>query len=469
VLSGESEATVANFGMLTRSSLPRTNIDNAPGNAVQLGNLRDYSFLSRTSRQASQSIVKLRAFESAYASADYQRNLAFAYFSLGYAIGHMALVYDSVGVVTPQSANDSVPAFSSAAEAAVVALAMLDTAQTRANAAGTGSSIPALWMGTNGSTPMTTFVRLVRSYKAKFRANAPRLASEAASVDWAQVRDDAAAGLQSNFVIQLNQGTGWVSSWLNQAAVASSWHQMPMWVIGMADTTGTNYTTWLSTNAGSRAPFLIRTPDRRFPAGETRAAQNSATDQVQPRDTIVYFRNRLQGADAGGGPTNGSFYDLFRFHGYRANNLVAPWPILTAAEVDLLRAEAEYRLGNVAGALPLINRYRTRNGLPAITATGTTDVVPGGSACVPRTPIRTGNTYTLQCATTFEALKYEKRLETAFTSYAVWFLDNRRWGDMVSGTPLEWPVPFQETNARNLPVRNNRNVAPATNTYGWNF
>jgi len=32
--------------------------------------------------------------------------------------------------------------------------------------------------------------------------------------------------------------------------------------------------------------------------------------------------------------------------------------------------------------------------------------------------------------------------------YAQWYVDSRGWGDLVTGTPLEWPVPYQELFAR---------------------
>jgi hypothetical protein len=39
-------------------------------------------------------------------------------------------------------------------------------------------------------------------------------------------------------------------------------------------------------------------------------------------------------------------------------------------------------------------------------------------------------------------------METAMTGYMVWFTDSRRWGDLVEGTVVEWPVPYQEFQAR---------------------
>jgi hypothetical protein len=45
-------------------------------------------------------------------------------------------------------------------------------------------------------------------------------------------------------------------------------------------------------------------------------------------------------------------------------------------------------------------------------------------------------------------MKWEKRMETAFASYAQWYFDGRGWGDLPEGTPIHWPVPFQELGAR---------------------
>ena len=61
----ESEATVANFGLNSRGAIPRLPIDNVQGNAVQLGNNRDYSFLTRNAVLAARSINALKTFEAA--------------------------------------------------------------------------------------------------------------------------------------------------------------------------------------------------------------------------------------------------------------------------------------------------------------------------------------------------------------------------------------------------------------------
>ena len=72
--------------------------------------------------------------------------------------------------------------------------------------------------------------------------------------------------------------------------------------------------------------------------------------------------------------------------------------------------------GKFAEAGALVNITRTKNGLPAITAFDATTPVPGGArGCVPKMP--QGSTVT--CGNLWEALKYEKRIETAYTLAAL--------------------------------------------------
>jgi hypothetical protein len=63
-------------------------------------------------------------------------------------------------------------------------------------------------------------------------------------------------------------------------------------------------------------------------------------------------------------------------------------------------------------------------------------------------------------------MKWEKRVETSFTGYAQWYIDGRGWGDLVQNTALEWPVPYQELFARQLPSYTT-SAAAAKGTYGF--
>jgi hypothetical protein len=61
-------------------------------------------------------------------------------------------------------------------------------------------------------------------------------------------------------------------------------------------------------------------------------------------------------------------------------------------------------------------------------------------------------------------------METAYTGLGQWFVDSRGWGDLVQGTPLHYPVPFQELDARQKPyygLGGGGTASAAVGTYGY--
>lgn len=466
----ESSSSLGNFGMGLRNGVPRVGIDNSRANATASGNNSDFSVLTRLARQ---NVNALRSLDNIDASSapTAGRARAFGYFVLGYAMGHLSMIYDSAAVLTPsRTPEDSLFAYQ---VVNTQALAMLDSAIATARGPGGAAPnfpIPADFM-TGTAIDTTQFIRMVRSYKAKFRAGVARLPAERAAVNWEAVRADAAAGITANINVALDPSIGWtMNGSIVQLMVFQGWHQMPAFIVGMADTTGA-YSTYLSlgiTTAPARngATLLIRTPDKRFPVGETRAAQQAFQSDVVPLSG-VYFRNRPSGGDTGNNadPWSNSMYDHFRFRPIRDANGIGSWILMAATEIRLLQAEALINLGRTAEAIPLINVTRVANNLPAIpTSAAATDAVPGGNACVPRVP-QPGVFTTAVCGSVFEALKWEKRMETALTGHAQWFMDGRGWGDLPPGTGVSWPVPYQELDSRSKPLYNGVIVAGA-NTYG---
>jgi hypothetical protein len=475
-MSFESASQLGNFGMGTRGAIPRAPIDNSIGNNVAAGNFRDFDFHSRNARLAATAVGVLDKFIKNNNNVPVlgtvgrdARARAFGYFALGYAMGNLALIYDSAAIMTPQdevdpaTGNFVIPPLSVSSAVMDAALKDLDSAITITNA-GPASTIPADWLAQTSDVTAANFVRLLRSYKAKFRAGLGRSAAARAAADWAAIIADATNGITSDFVIQVNTVTGWSGSVQSQMATSTTWSQMTPFVLGMADTTGA-YDAWLQLALTARTPFLLRTPDKRFPSGETRAAQQAtvATPVLfsnpggtsragTPAGSIVYFRNRPNGEDSPADPWGTWFYDNQRSWAIRATGGNGPYVLFAVAENDMLAAEGYLRTGAVASAIPLINKYRTRAGLAAIPATAIlTDQVPNSNAlahdCVPRVPQPPAYN-TTACGTIFEAMKWEKRLETSMIGYAQWYIDSRGWGDLTTGTPLEWPVPYQELFAR---------------------
>ena len=489
-MSFESASQLGNFGMGTRGSIPRAPIDNTIGNTVAAGNFRDFDFLSRNARLAASAVGALNNFIAknngvpalGTVSRD-ARARAFGYFALGYAMGYLAIFYDSAAIMTPQDQVDPAtgtfnPPLSAANAVMDAAIKDLDSA-IAITAAGPSANIPADWLAQTADMTPGNFTRLLRSYRAKFRAGLGRTPTDRAAADWNAITADATNGITSDFIIQVSQTvTGWSGAVQQQMATSTTWSQMTPFILGMADSTGA-YDTWLQQSLTARTPFLLRTADKRFPSGDTRAVQQqtvvSPTQFANPGGTsragtpagsIVYFRNRPTGEDSPADPWGTWFYDNQRSWAIRANGGNGPYVLYAQAENDMLAAEGYLRTGNVAAAIPLINKTRTRANLPAIPLTALiTDQVPGGNSCVPRVP-QPPNYNTTACGTIFEAMKWEKRVETNMIGYAQWFIDSRGWGDLVVGTPLEWPVPYQELFARGK-ASYTTSARAARGTYGF--
>jgi hypothetical protein len=440
----ESYGQVANFGMVLRATIPRAPISNQPGNQVGLGNNADWSSLSDLMRTSAEAVRAIEAYMERGATLESlgrdRRALGFARFGHGVALGTLAMGYDSVAMVSPYPAPSFLPAFVAPAVAISDALASLDTAAAIFSDPGVWS-IPAQWVGASGELSPSDFVRLIRSYKAKLRAGVARTPAERAAVDWTAVIADASNGITADHRIALNPFTGWSSSLdAGTLMTSASWHQVSLMYNGMADTSGA-YQAFvaqpLQTLIGMN--LLVLTPDTRWPRGGTRAQQVS--NSTLPLPSSQYFANRSPGQDQPdiSNPWGTSQYDHRRWWPIANSNGIGTYTFVSVREVQMLAAEGLLRSNNGSGAMALINASRTANALPAFT--DPVGVAPGGSGCVPKLPSG-------ECGTLFEALKYEKRMETQLTGYMQWFIDSRGWGDLIQGTALHWPVPFQQMEMR---------------------
>jgi len=477
VFSFENSSSLANFGFGTRIGVPRNPIDNSKGNPVLVGNFWDYAQDAKGARSAALGLAAMNktGFSLGTPAQDI-RGRAFAFFVMGMGNANMALVYDSGAVVTEFNGNDINPYPPLLAHDSLMKLALIQLDSAQANASKMTTSLLATWIPGNALTG-PQFVQVIRSYKARFRAAVARTPTERAAVNWTQVRDDALAGITADLVITLDPSKSWDYVWYVQHFLFDAWTQQSPMVAGMADSVrpagdpaGPGYDAWLAAGLNNRFAFLIKSADQRFPPGDTRAAQQAASTigtLQTPSRANLYFRNRTS-PDPPGLPYTVSQYDWFRFQQLYQANRIGNFPMLQKTEIDLLAAEAYYRLGDLASAAAKINISRQAKGnLPALPLTMVaTDQVPGGGACVPRVPDATANFTSAKCGTLFEALKWEKRMELAFTQYGAWYFDSRGWGDLAQGTPLEWPVPYQEMDTRSEKLYNS-NTAAVVGTYGY--
>lgn len=452
VMGMENTSSLANFAMGPRGSIPRTSIDNTRNSTGSAGNYRDYVGLQRSARMAVMGIGAMNKLVTLGSPGQDARDRAFARFVQGVSFGNLALAYDSSSIVSETDDPQATIKLSSYTDVMAAALTELDSAVTIARANPSAFPLPAGWIA--GTTLDTTgFFRLIHSYKARFRASVGRTPAERAAADWASIIADANAGITADFNVAMNPTAGWDVIWPAQAFATGSanWHQMSQFWLGMADSSG-GYDAWLALSPSLRAPFLVVTRDLRFPQGATRAAQNGDTLRAGYKTFagFPYWRNRPSGEDQPGQPLQISMYDFYRTRAFFLASRIGNYPIMTRAEIRLLAAEGYIRTGNVPFAAARIDSSRTaRGGLPSIVAfTDTITPVPGGVSCVPRVPDPAATFKGSKCGNLWDALKWEYRMETAYTGYGMWYFAGRGWGDLPEGTAQYWPVPYQEMDAR---------------------
>jgi hypothetical protein len=448
----ENASGLANNGLGPRSLIPRVAIDNNPGNAYEFENFADFRILSGVARNTADILdrAKVEGFTLG-PDGDVNRLIGFTHFVSGVAHGYLSLVYEQAAIAAPNQPAAEIPPLATYQEVNQFALAQFDSALAYIGRPGV-RQLPTGWLTGQGGPEVSAaeFARVIRSFRARMRAGVARTPEERAAVDWNQVIADATTGIQSDFNVRLSPADGWDYQWLATTLHFRdvNWHQMTNYIIGFADTSG-SFEAWLATPRDARNNFTIVTPDRRFPQGATREAQNrgGAADDT-PLPEGQYFRNRNPGKDQPEAGWRNSQYDHYRFRALADANRVGNLPFFTRAENDMLAAEGYIRTNRFAEAAALIDRTRVANGLTALTGvvTSATQPVPGGASCVPRTP--TGPNNTVVCGNILEAMKWEKRMETAYTTYGAWFFDSRGWGDLPVGTAVHWPVPWQEVAAR---------------------
>ncbi len=492
IMSWQNYSSLNNNCQNSRYPLSGATNSNKPGNGCGGDQQAVYFRMGEVNRVASNFLTSLEEGLDLQSQARTNRDKSFAEFLRGMSLGYLALFYDSASVVVAGQGNLEAGELIDYKGVMDSAYAAFDRAITLAQAPATGNRgfpLPADWIPSSTVYNVDEFVRLIRTYRARFRANIARTPTERAAANWALVIADAQNGITKDHVNTTNSTNGPGGGWRRIYDGGSTWHQMPPFFIGMGDVSG-NYEAWLKTPIDSRGAgnvgFFMVTPDLRFPQGTTRAAQQAdfRIQDCQDAKTICkrYFTNRPNGSDQYTGNGWGwSNYDFNRFHSWvlrgdagtaRNGDLV----FFTKAELDLLQAEGLLRTNRFAEAAAIINATRTKNGLPAITEFNATSPVPGGANCVPRVP-QLPNAQTTACGNMMEALKWEKRIETAYTHFAAWFLDGRGWGDFAEKTPLFWAVPYQDLQSRGYALGeiygagsgpgNAPGSAAGKSVYGW--
>lgn len=287
-------------------------------------------------------------------------------------------------------------------------------------------TIPSSWVGFAGDWDGARMAEVARAFRTRYSTQIARTPAERDALNWSSILADASMGISETFGHFREDGGNWVYhaqktylSWF------TGWARIDYRTIGPSDASG-NYQKWISAPLDQRLPFDIDTDDRRITSGV-------------PGETDAMYMRYMGSSPF---PADRGIYHYSNYIDYRWEYLwyefryVTLWPDMTQKELDFIAAEANYRLGNMAAAMETVNKYRTMNGqLPPFTDPN--GPAPGGDRCVPK--MNDGS-----CGDLWEALKYEKRIEVFHYGMATEYMDDRGWGDMVTNSWTQLPVPGSE-------------------------
>jgi hypothetical protein len=425
VTAGEHSAPWACCGMEMYARIPRTATQNVAG-APNVGTLtfawyRSYQAIA-TVREA---LTRLANGTVDLGTDGNLRARAYGRFVLGLAHGTIALLYDS-GFVYDETVDREASVLQDYETVMGAALGYL--ADAAALASQGSFTIPAAWLSQDVSAP--TLAQLAHSWRARFRANVARTPAERAAVDWDAVVSDVSAGITEDWD---NHSQCSENAFCDEALIYRLyyyWQMQNNWIAGMADQSG-RYQVWINTPTIDKMPFLIVTPDTRWPQGPdeaTQLANPGSLYAVNEGPSRIWSR-----------PDRGTW--KWSYYGQRNEPFFSaahsgqddPLPMVTLREMKALIAESQYRAGNLAAVASFVNETRTLHGLTA------TDAQGANADCVPRLPSGA-------CGDLWEMFKWEKRLETQFAGplRLGWYFDGRGWGDLIEGTILQFPVPYGE-------------------------
>lgn len=409
-----------NFAMRSMGTEPRTEFNNSPSYTYAFAN--EYAWTGCYGALAA-TADGLRAMEQVDV-ANEARARAFSRFVQGVCHGFLAMIYDQAAVVDETvDLTQGAPELRPYGEVMNAALGYLDQAiQIAENNDFTLPESP--WIK-GAERDSDELARIAHSYAARFMAGVARSPDERAAVDWNAVINHVDQGIESDLMVSGEAASGWWSGIKTLGADYTVWARVDMRQIGMADTSGA-WESWMATPVADRQPFVIETPDQRFPSTAEEGAEGQYFGFLPYN---VFAPNR--------GTYHFSFYYDHRYETY-AESCNFCWfgqvPEITKTEMDLLKAEGLMRTGSEGQAAEIINRTREDNGgLEQVTASG----VPESNSCVPQNADGS-------CGDLMDALVYEWGVEVFQVSAGLAWFHDRGWGELVSGTPVHMPVPGSE-------------------------
>lgn len=423
-----------NFGMRDNSSEPRIAWNNDPAYA-EASNLEYpwYKWYSAISAASDGLAAMLSGVDLGDPGADVAdiRAEAFVRFIQGISHGDLGILFDQAFIVdetTDLTQPLTLTTYSDVIDAAVGYL------EECIGLCANSFTVPFDWIQIDGFDN-TTLAKVSHSFIARFLASKGRTPAERTAAPWSTIVSHIDDGITEAFAPK-GDGDYWWAMHMYYSGVSVFWGRGELWALGPADTSG-SFQIWANKVVADRLPFMVHTKDLRITEGlDTLEVSindvNGNLETVTAQLPGLYFKNEhITRLVAGRGTYHQSYYWAWKQNAY-GSTLLEPMPDMVMTEMYLLRAEAALNANDASNAAEYINMSRVDiGGLNPATAShsiGSIDDKPDA----------------LDDASLWGMLKYEKILEGLLTHPYVPYADRRGHGDMVTGTPTNYPIPGKE-------------------------
>ena len=438
-LADENSSSWANWGMRDMSSEPRIAWDNSPTYSRAASTREpwfdNYRGISNAN-DALQAIARAEEEGSADNNVftreghDTARLKTFAKMNQGLMHGTLSLLFDQAFIVdeTVDLDND-VLELRPYMEVNQAAIAMLKEARSMAQANSFSITSEEDWVWGLEVTS-DDMVKLINSFIARLTVQVARNEAERAAVNWAEVVGLVNAGITEDFSpVGDDDGASEWDCLKFYGQNGTTWSRADYRTIGPADESG-GYDDWLAKPLNERLVFDIVTADRRI-VGDA--------DDPKVDGTDFQYQGNNGPFPAARGVYHYSSHNHKRYQAYNAAGANGAMPHMIVTEMDMYKAEALLRTGgSLAMVADLINKTRVTRGM--LNPASGTD--PAGSP--------TDAQSHMDSASLWAKLKHERRIETFQTAAGLAYYDDRGLGDLVTGTPVHFPVPGRELETLGL-------------------
>ncbi len=431
-----------NFGMRDNCSEPRIAWNNDPSYGSRWVALspwnNSYTALAAVRDGLSAINDGLRIQEGPEEPDNTERLQLFGALIQALVFSNLAVIHDKAFILDETVSADELTSMETVPYDQVWAKAEEKYAEVVQGAERASLTIPDDWVGFQHDWDGARMAEVARAMRTRYRTQVARTPADRQALNWSAILADAQMGMSEPYGGVREAGGNWIYQYpKTYLAWFTGWARIDYRTIGPADASG-EYQRWINAPLDQRTPFDLDTDDVRIkPTGPCPAPNTGANcgkymrymgSSPFPADRGIYhYSNYIDWRWA------------YLWYEFRYETL---WPDMTPKELELIAAEANYHLGNMAATMETVNKWRANGELPPFTDPN--GVAPGGDRCIPK--MNDGS-----CGDLWEAYKYEKRIELFHYGMATEYFDDRGWGDMVQHSWLQLPIPGAELELLLLP------------------